>query len=91
MTLGGPKRFLLKNREKNFHISGVAEQLENVSDVGLEQNLWQFLWSDLLMPLEWSACGQGRIPSPPHMHLLPEMVEGGKIGHSCGIPLLTPG
>ena len=33
MTLGGPKRFLLKNREKNFHISGVAEQLENVSVV----------------------------------------------------------
>ena len=31
MTLGGLKRFLLKNRKKFFHISGVAEQLENVS------------------------------------------------------------
>ena len=31
MTLGGPKRFLLKNREKKFHISGVARKLENVS------------------------------------------------------------
>ena len=33
MTLGGPKRFLLKNREKKFHISGVARKLENVSQV----------------------------------------------------------
>ena len=33
MTLGGPKRFLLKNREKKFHISGVARKLENVSIV----------------------------------------------------------
>ena len=31
MTLGGPKRFLLKNCEKKFHISGVARKLENVS------------------------------------------------------------
>ena len=31
MTLGGPKRFLLKDCKKKFHISGVAEQLENVS------------------------------------------------------------
>ena len=40
MTLGGPKRFLLKNREKKFHISGVARKLENVSCVNETFDIW---------------------------------------------------
>ena len=65
MTLGGPKRFLLKNREKKIHISGVARKLENVSCVLLQKSAIKtekvfFPFTSQLVILLWSTVASGR-------------------------------